>query len=920
VEAIVMRRLYFLLLSAVVVASGCPLLQTITSGGRAPAVPVPSRKLQFEAKAVRVEYPNGLEIFIAPDSASELTQIDLRFDIGAREDPPDKSGLAHLAEHLAFELTTGGPPIERRLGAAALGFNAHTDADTTHFSTTALPTAIAPILAVYADLLRGDCTGLTDEVVGRGRHVVYNELRLRTDLQKVDVYDLLLKAIYPADDPYGSGIGGSYDSLAAIDAQDVCAHFQGRFVPRRASVVITGKVDPGAVQRISASILRPLPSRVPTARANVSQWSGKGERRRVEVPEILPALALVFPFPSRFSPDDIPAQFIKVFLDIAVADLRGEEGVAAAWTAVLGGRDAPTLILAAAPEPGHDLAFIEKKLWQTIGSAQALAWQDGSRELLSQQLRKSLIHRLEPLESRANAYADYLGNPEYGYFGGDLNRIVGAQGRQVLQAANTIFARETALTLELQPRSPTKLPTPLSEWLSPAAHSPEVTPPGLNRLREVVRDASANDALEELRLDNGLRVILAPGASMPVVDLRLVVLAGHAHAPASMRSLATLSAHLGTVALTGSKVVDLLNFYATGGNLDIEVSSNTTVFSTTGLNVHVDRHLRGLSTSVLQQDYQQEELARLREALERHKTREARRTRRGLPADLDRLVRAILGGQSCGELAPPSSDELAGYTVENLRDFKDRHVRANNSVLIVAGKYDRASIIQQIEQSFGARAPSASASAWNSEGSPSSTYAAPRAPLKGPRVLLEEDASRKQLHVVIGYALPPELRSRNTQALVGAMVEEAAQRVRTRLGASYSFSVGLLSKCGADLLLLRGDVEAARAVQAMALLRAELTALRAGEGLAERLARAQQQTVHKLLAQTGDSRQNAENVVEALRRGAPVRTLRALAGDALVIDVDSVRWALQATLGDENEAMLCVGATALAQEACGASR
>src|ERR1041385_6756510 len=72
---------------------------------------------------------NGLRFVIMPDPTTPLAEVDVRYEVGAREDPPGKAGLAHLAEHLMFQQRPDGPsskPMLQRLQQLTLNVNAYT--------------------------------------------------------------------------------------------------------------------------------------------------------------------------------------------------------------------------------------------------------------------------------------------------------------------------------------------------------------------------------------------------------------------------------------------------------------------------------------------------------------------------------------------------------------------------------------------------------------------------------------------------------------------------------------------------------------------------------------------------------------------------------------------------------------------------
>src|SRR5215207_9787211 len=56
---------------------------------------------------------SGLRFVVMPDATTEIVEVDVRYEVGSREDPPGKAGLAHLLEHLMFQLRPDedGPPL-----------------------------------------------------------------------------------------------------------------------------------------------------------------------------------------------------------------------------------------------------------------------------------------------------------------------------------------------------------------------------------------------------------------------------------------------------------------------------------------------------------------------------------------------------------------------------------------------------------------------------------------------------------------------------------------------------------------------------------------------------------------------------------------------------------------------------------------
>src|SRR5262245_47831979 len=83
---------------------------------------------------------NGLRVILLPDRAARLVEIDVRYEVGSKEDPPGKAGLAHLVEHVIFQQRQAGadqPTIGAALRQNSIAYNAWTVWDYTHYRTLA---------------------------------------------------------------------------------------------------------------------------------------------------------------------------------------------------------------------------------------------------------------------------------------------------------------------------------------------------------------------------------------------------------------------------------------------------------------------------------------------------------------------------------------------------------------------------------------------------------------------------------------------------------------------------------------------------------------------------------------------------------------------------------------------------------------
>ncbi|MGH2898209.1 MAG: M16 family metallopeptidase, partial [Solirubrobacteraceae bacterium] len=138
-------------------------------------------KIAFKQPEVRGRLQkNGLRFVVMPDTTTQLVEIDVRYEVGAREDPPGKAGLAHLVEHLMFQQrpdATTGKSVMQMLQQMTLAMNAYTNWDTTHYMVNARAEMLDPLLKLEAMRMFYRCETIPEEEFLREREVVRNEIR-----------------------------------------------------------------------------------------------------------------------------------------------------------------------------------------------------------------------------------------------------------------------------------------------------------------------------------------------------------------------------------------------------------------------------------------------------------------------------------------------------------------------------------------------------------------------------------------------------------------------------------------------------------------------------------------------------------------------------------------------------------------------
>lgn len=84
----------------------------------------------------KTQLSNGLKIIVHRDINTPLVAFNLLYDVGSRDENPEKTGFAHLFEHLMFEGSSNVPKFDKPIQEAAGSNNAFTSRDITNYYIT----------------------------------------------------------------------------------------------------------------------------------------------------------------------------------------------------------------------------------------------------------------------------------------------------------------------------------------------------------------------------------------------------------------------------------------------------------------------------------------------------------------------------------------------------------------------------------------------------------------------------------------------------------------------------------------------------------------------------------------------------------------------------------------------------------------
>ncbi|MCC6008076.1 MAG: insulinase family protein, partial [Rhodobacteraceae bacterium] len=323
---------------------------------------------------------NGLRVVVIPDNRAPVVTHMIWYRVGAADEPPGVSGIAHFVEHLMFKGTEAVGPgefsrIVRENGGRD---NAFVSWDYTAFFQRVATDRLEMMMEMEADRM----TGLTfDPLEVATEHDVILEERAQVVESRPDaVFGELRRAALFKNHPYGRPIIGWRHEMEAFGRAEAIAFYRAHYAPDNAVVVVAGDVVPEDVFDMAARIYGGIPSRPsaipgprPTEPPHLAERRLAFEDERVSQPYVI----RTYLAPSRRTGDQREAAALTMLAEIlggsGVTSVMGrtlqlERQVALSASAFHDGinRDHGTFTLYAVPADGVSLAEVEQAMDEVV--------------------------------------------------------------------------------------------------------------------------------------------------------------------------------------------------------------------------------------------------------------------------------------------------------------------------------------------------------------------------------------------------------------------------------------------------------------------------------------------------------------------------------------------------------------------------
>ncbi len=395
-------------------------------------------------KFERFTLPNGLTVLFHKDVTTPLAVVNTLYDVGARDESEEKTGFAHLFEHLMFGGSVNIPDFDAPLQLAGGESNAFTSNDITNYYNV-LP-AVNIDTALWLESDRMLSLAFTPKSLEVQRNVVIEEFKQRYLNQPYGDVWLELRPLAFHTHPYKwCTIGKEISHIEEATMEDVKAFFGVHYHPANAILCIAGNFEleeiRDKVSKWFGDIPEKLkPARILTAEPEQTEFREKILERNVPTD----AFYYAFKMAERRSDGYYIADVLSDCLGrdkssrLYIALKKEQKLVSEIGAYISGDLDNGLLIISGKLNPGVTFDMLDNALWEALDELKKSPMKESELNRLMIKIRTAREFQEQGLLNRAMnlCYFELLG---------DVNGI--NEEHLIYQAIQPEHLQETAIHL-----------------------------------------------------------------------------------------------------------------------------------------------------------------------------------------------------------------------------------------------------------------------------------------------------------------------------------------------------------------------------------------------------------------------------------------------------------------------------------------
>ena len=397
---------------------------------------------------------NGLTVICNNDKSTPFVSVNILYKVGSRNEQPEKTGFAHLFEHLMFGGSQNIPDYDRHVQPAGGDSNAYTTNDLTNYYITIPAANIETALWLESD--RMAALNFSQHALDVQRQVVIEEFKQRYLNNPYGDLWLKLRPLAYKVHPYRwATIGISPEHIERARLEDVEAFFHRYYAPDNAIIAISGNIEENRALELVTKWFGDIPPSRATPLVIPQEPVQTEERRLISEGNAVPADAIykVFHMGKRDSDNFYACDIISDILSngqsarLYVNLIKNSRLFSGIDAYITGDMDPGLFIFSGKLSEGTDIRQAEAAIDSEI--------EKFIRDSITERELQKVINKTEARISYSEInYQNKACNLAFFEFLGDINLINSECSRynninieQIRETAKDIFRRENSSTL-----------------------------------------------------------------------------------------------------------------------------------------------------------------------------------------------------------------------------------------------------------------------------------------------------------------------------------------------------------------------------------------------------------------------------------------------------------------------------------------
>ena len=407
--------------------------------------------IEFE----RYTLKNGLKVLLHHDKTTPMVVVNTLYDVGARDELEDKTGFAHLFEHLMFGGSLHVKDFDQELQKAGGESNAFTSNDITNYYEIIPAINIETALWLESDRMLS--LAFTDKSLEVQRSVVIEEFKQRYLNQPYGDVWLELRPLAYLKHPYRwATIGKDISHIEEAEMSDVKKFFKKFYCPSNAILCVSGNFDSGTIKDLIEKYYGTIPGGKKPARLLPLEPTQE-EFREKSIQRDVSADAFYYAF--HMSERKNIGYYIADLLSDAIGKdqssllniaLKKEQSLVSEINAfITGSLDHGLFLITGKLLEGVDFATLDNALWRELEKIKVEGFTDRKLNSLKNKLSTAKAFQEQGLLNKSISLCMFELLGDANGINEEIQIYNGIENTDVLNFANSILKRENCSLLKI---------------------------------------------------------------------------------------------------------------------------------------------------------------------------------------------------------------------------------------------------------------------------------------------------------------------------------------------------------------------------------------------------------------------------------------------------------------------------------------